>query len=96
MAQPAARIGDMHSCPVVSGETPHTGGPIGPMGSPDVFIEGRAAARLGDLAACQGPPDQITRGSQTVFINGKSAARQGDGTAHGGSIVQGALMVNIG
>lgn len=97
MGKAAARIGDRHSCPLTTGGTPHEGGPIGPLGgSPNVNIEGKAAARVGDPAICKGPPDKILIGSFKVFINGLPAARVGDRTAHGGKIEQGASKVNIG
>lgn len=86
----------MHTCPMSSGNTPHVGGPIGPMGSPNVNFGGMPAARVGDMAACTGPPDVIIAGSAVVFINGLPAVRMGDGTAHGGQIVQGLATVNIG
>lgn len=96
MGSPAARLGDMHICPMYSGDTPHVGGPVGPIGSPNVNFGGLPATRMGDMAACSGPPDLIVGGSTTVFINGLPAARMGDGTAHGGAIVQGLPTVNIG
>lgn len=92
----AARLNDMHVCPMVTGTTPHVGGPIMPPGEPTVLIEGMPAARVGDMALCTGPPDTITAGSGTVFIGGKPAARMGDSTAHGGSIILGATTVLIG
>jgi uncharacterized Zn-binding protein involved in type VI secretion len=65
---PAARVGDMHTCPMVdAGYVPHVGGPI-LMGSPTVIIGGMPAARMGDLAACAGPPDSIVMGCPTVLI----------------------------
>lgn len=93
---PAARITDMHVCPLVTGTVPHVGGPILPPGAPTVLIEGLPAARVGDLATCVGPPDTIAVGSGTVFIGGMPAARLGDSTAHGGTIVGGAPTVLIG
>jgi hypothetical protein len=51
MGQPAARVGDMHVCPMVTGIVPHVGGPILPPGCPTVLIGGQPAARLGDLTA---------------------------------------------
>jgi len=96
MGKPAARIGDMHTCPASTGDTPHVGGPLGPAGSPNVNIGGIPAARVNDPAVCTGPPDQISAGSTTVFINGKPAARMGDSTAHGGKVIQGCFTVNIG
>lgn len=92
----AARVGDMHACPMVSGTVPHVGGPVIPPGSPAVLIGGLPAARVGDLLTCTGPPDTVVTGSATVFIGGMPAARQGDSTAHGGSIVQGLPTVLLG
>ena len=93
---PAARVSDMHVCPMVTGVVPHVGGPILPPGCPTVFIGGLPAARVGDMAVCVGPPDSIVLGSFTVMIGGTPAARMGDMTAHGGSIVMGFPMVMIG
>ncbi len=92
----AARAGDMHVCPMVTGTVPHVGGPVMPPGCPTVMIQGMPAARLGDMATCAGPPDTIVMGSSTVMIGGMPAARQGDTTAHGGSIILGAPTVMIG
>jgi len=92
----AARINDMHVCPMVTGNVPHVGGPILPAGEPTVLIEGMPAARVGDMALCTGPPDTIAMGSATVLIGGMAAARMGDTTAHGGSIIAGAPTVLIG
>ncbi len=96
MGQPAARINDMHVCPMVTGPVPHVGGPILPPGEPTVLIGGMPAAVLGDMAVCTGPPDSIIAGSSTVLIGGKPAARLGDSTAHGGTIVLGEVTVLIG
>lgn len=96
MGQPAARVTDMHVCPMVTGNVPHVGGPILPAGEPTVLIGGMPAARLGDMAVCSGPPDTITGGSATVLIGGKPAARMTDTTAHGGTIVAGLATVLIG
>lgn len=93
---PAARIGDMHVCPMVTGVVPHVGGPIIGPGSPTVLIGGQPAAVVGDLVTCVGPPDSIIKGSATVMIGGKPAARLGDSTAHGGSIILGVPTVMIG
>ena len=92
----AARITDMHVCPMVTGVVPHVGGPILPPGEPTVLIGGMPAARVGDMATCAGPPDTIIMGSSTVMIGGKPAARMGDTTSHGGSIVAGLPTVIIG
>ncbi|UCG23633.1 MAG: PAAR domain-containing protein [Chloroflexota bacterium] len=95
MSKPAARLGDMHVCPLSDGPKPHVGGPI-ILGAPNVLIGGMPAARLGDTATCVGPPDTIVMGSATVLIGGKPAARMGDSTAHGGTIVVGFPQVLIG
>jgi uncharacterized Zn-binding protein involved in type VI secretion len=94
--KPAARISDMHVCPMVTGIVPHVGGPILPPGAPTVLIGGLPAARVGDMATCVGPPDSIVLGSMTVMISNMPAARLGDMTAHGGSIVLGCFTVLIG
>lgn len=92
----AARINDMHICPMVTGTVPHVGGPILGPGAATVLIGGLPAAVVGDSATCTGPPDSIVAGSATVLIGGKPAARLGDSTAHGGSIVLGDFTVIIG
>jgi uncharacterized Zn-binding protein involved in type VI secretion len=96
MGPPAARITDMHVCPLVTGVVPHVGGPILPPGGITVLIGSLPAARVGDMAVCVGPPDVIALGSMTVLIAGMPAARMGDLTAHGGTIVLGFPTVLIG
>lgn len=91
MGKPAARIGDMHVCPLPY----HVGGPI-ISGSPNVLINSIPAARVSDKATCMAPPDTIAKGSAGVQINGKPAARITDTTAHGGVIVAGSVNVLIG
>ncbi len=93
---PAARAGDMHVCPLVTGVVPHVGGPVIPPGCPTVLIGGMPAARVGDMLTCTGPPDSIIMGSGTVLIGGMPAARLGDSTAHGGQIILGCFTVLIG
>lgn len=84
---PAARVGDMHTCPMVDpGPTPHVGGPILPPGVPAVLIGGQPAAVASGMCTCTGPPDTIAKGSATVMIGYKPAARVGDTTSHGGVI----------
>ena len=95
MPMPAARVGDMHVCPLVTVLVPHVGGPILPPGAITVLIGGLPAARMGDLAVCVGPPDVVVLGSFTVLIKGQPAARLGDMTAHGGAIVMGFPTVLI-
>lgn len=93
---PAARVGDMHVCPMITGVVPHVGGAVMPPGAPTVMIGGMPAARVGDMAVCVGPPDTIVMGSSTVMIGGMPAARLGDSTAHGGVIIVGCPTVIIG
>ncbi|KLD69634.1 type VI secretion protein [Xanthomonas pisi DSM 18956] len=94
--QPAARLTDLHVCPMVTGVVPHVGGPIIGPGAPTVLIGGLPAARIGDSAVCVGPPDSIVAGAPTVIISGQPAARLGDSTAHGGVITLGCFTVLIG
>lgn len=93
---PAARLTDMHVCPMVTGVVPHVGGPIAAPGVPTVLIGMLPAAVVGDMCVCVGPPDTIAMGSTSVMIGGKPAARMGDTTAHGGKIVIGCPTVMIG
>lgn len=99
MGKPAARVGDLHVCPMVTPglpPIPHVGGPILPPGAPTVLIGGQPAACMGDLCTCVGPPDSIVVGSATVLIGGRPAARMGDQTVHGGTITLGLPTVLIG
>ena len=97
---PAARLTDMHTCPMQTPGVPpipHVGGPIVGPGTPTVLIGGLPAARVGDVATCVAPaPDSIVQGSATVLIGGVPAARMGDATAHGGTITTGVSTVMIG
>jgi uncharacterized Zn-binding protein involved in type VI secretion len=93
---PAARVGDMHACPMVTGVVPHVGGPIVGPGVPTVLVGGLPAAVIGDSCTCVGPPDSIVAGSATVLIGGKPAARMGSTTSHGGAVVLGLPTVLIG
>ncbi len=96
---PAARVSDMHVCPMQTPgvpPVPHVGGAIVGPGAPNVLIGGVPAAVVGDSAVCIGPPDTIVAGSATVMIGGKPAARQGDSTSHGGTIMLGLPTVIIG
>lgn len=97
MGKPAARQGDMHTCPMVDpGPKPHVGGPISGPCAPTVLAGGVPVAVVSDVATCAGPPDSVACGSATVLAQGKPAARLGDSTAHGGVIVAGMPTVLIG
>lgn len=83
---PAARIGDMHICPMLNPGVPpppHVGGPV-VLGSPMVLIGGAPAARMGDMLVCAGPPDSIIMGCPTVLIgSGGSGSGSGGGASAG-------------
>lgn len=99
MGLPAARITDMHLCPMITPGVPpipHVGGPILGPGVPTVLIGKMPAVVMGDMCTCVGPPDTIVKGSTGVMIGGRPAARMGDLTVHGGSIVFGFPTVLIG
>lgn len=93
--KPIATIGSMHVCPMVTGYVPHVGGPVSGPGAPNVLINGKPAALMGDMCVCTGPPDSIVQGEPTVLINGTPVATMGSMTAHGGSIVMGEPTVLI-
>ena len=93
---PAARLTDLHTCPMSDGPKPHVGGPITGPGCPTVLIGGLPAANVGSMATCVGPPDSLVKGSATVLIGGMPAVRVGDVTAHGGVVTVGCFTVLIG
>ncbi len=96
MPMPAARLTDLHLCPMVTALVPHVGGPIVAPGWPTVLIGDLPAARITDMLTCIGPPDAILMGSPTVLIGGLMAARLADPTVHGGVIIMGWPTVLIG
>jgi uncharacterized Zn-binding protein involved in type VI secretion len=79
--QPAARIGDMHACPLLTGTVPHVGGPL-VLGSFSVMVGNMPQSRVGDIAVCVGPPDAVAMGCPTVVV----------GTAGGAAGFSGLLM----
>ena len=95
---PAARVGDMHTCPMQTPApvpVPHVGGPILPPGVPTVLIGGLPAACVGDMATCVGPPDSILPpGCPTVLIGAGGGGGGGGGggmsSGGGGSVEAGA------
>ena len=78
--KPAARAGDMQTCPMQdpmpppAPPKPHVGGPI-LKGSATVIIGGQPAAVMGDLVSGAAAVGPITMGSPTVLIGGRPAAR---------------------
>lgn len=97
MERPAARVNDIHICPLVNPSgTPHVGGPILPPSAPTVKINDQPAARVGDHAFCVGaPPDTIRGGLITVFICGSPSSRLLDPT-DAGKIFAGSPNVLLG
>nr|WP_122208577.1 PAAR domain-containing protein [Pseudomonas viridiflava] len=89
MVKPAARITDPTSCPM-----PGHGAKAISSGSPDVFFDGLAAARKGDICSCGSM--LISGVSATVFINGKNAALVDTIGSHGDVVVAGSGTVIIG
>ncbi|OYQ16422.1 hypothetical protein B7L09_17070 [Pseudomonas mandelii] len=87
--KPAARLTDPTTCPLPG----HGTNPIA-SGSPDVFFNGLAAARVSDKCTC----GQVLNGgfSSTVFINGLNAMTLDSTTSHGGVVIGGSGNVIIG
>lgn len=82
----ATRIGDGTSgvCNIGLPCCPHGRTGTNATGSPNVFINGAAAHRVGDTGPCNCPHGgtfQSTSGSSTVFVNGRPLTRIGDATA---------------
>ncbi len=96
MAGPAATIGSMHTCPMVTGYVPHVGGPVTGPGAPGVTVNGVPVSIVGDVCTCVGPPDTITQGCPGVTINGTPVAIVSSMTAHGGVITVGSPGVKVG
>ena len=70
---PAARLTDMHTCPMQTPglpPIPHVGGPIVGPGVPNVLIGKLPAAVVGDMCVCVGTPDSFVTVSATVMIGG--------------------------
>ena len=95
----ATRIGDA--------DVAHCSGMTRAVGSPDVFINGIAVSRQGDVntshllpgGADDGCPPHtapITTGSPTVFINNKGCGRVGDAITGCTSVAAGSPNVFVG
>jgi uncharacterized Zn-binding protein involved in type VI secretion len=88
---PAARLGDLHTCPV------HGISPVLGPGGNNVFIGDQIAARKTDFCMCPtSGPDPILDGSPTVLIRDQPAARFGERCSHGGTVIGGCFTVLIG
>jgi uncharacterized Zn-binding protein involved in type VI secretion len=78
---PAARLGDMHVCPIPGhGMSPITSA------SPDTQINFLGAARVGDVCGCGAV---ITTGFPSIVVDYRPLAYLGSPTSHGGSIISG-------
>jgi uncharacterized Zn-binding protein involved in type VI secretion len=64
---PASRIGDMHTCPLVTVVVPHVGGPL-ILGSFTVLVGDMPQSRVTDMLICVGPPDTVVMGCTTVMV----------------------------
>lgn len=84
---PAARLTDMHTCPICMGATL----PIAGVGAFTVLIGGLPAARMGDFCACVPPPippiDPIIMGIPTILTMGQPQTFMGAPTGKGGVIL---------
>lgn len=90
MPSHAARIGDSHKCPKCKK------GPLVAEGCSTVLLGNHPAARVGDVAECDGGQDEVVTGEATVLIGKQRAARIGDRTGNGGRVIMGMKTVWIG
>lgn len=82
----------------------HCSQPRRAQGSPDVFVNGRAVSRQGDLntthklpgVPCPSHAAPIASGSSTVFVNGRGIGRVGDAISGCTSVAQGSPDVFAG
>jgi uncharacterized Zn-binding protein involved in type VI secretion len=81
---PAAKMTDMHVCPMCNGPVPHVGGPhIGPV-PPTVFVSKMPAACMGDMHICTGPPATILPPACPTVLFGPAGACGGGPSGGGG------------
>lgn len=85
-----ATVGDTHTCPMVTGNTPHIGGTI-ITGASGIFLNDKPVARMGDKCICTGCGMTciIIQGDANVLVDGKPIAYVGCMTSHGGVITSG-------
>ena len=90
---PAATMGDMHVCPMVTPGVPpipHVGGPlVGPV-PPTVLIGKKPAACVGDMAICVGPPSTILPPGCPTVLLGQAGGGGGGGGGGGAKDAQAA------
>ena len=90
---PAARIGDMHTCPMVTVLVPHVGGPI-VLGAWNVLVSGPPQARMTDMCVCVGPPSMLVLGSFTTLVGMAGSGAGGIGGAV--ALVAGGMLAGAG
>jgi len=83
---PAARVADMHTCPMVTGVVPHVGGPIIPPCVPTVLVGSMPQATVGDMAICVGPPDVIIPPAAITVLVGTGGGGGGGGGGGAGGL----------
>lgn len=94
---PAARVGDMHVCPMMTPGVPpipHVGGPI-VKGAFVVLLGNMPSARVGDTAVCVGPTDTIAMGAPTVLIGEGGGGGGGGGGAGASGASMGAAASSV-
>lgn len=96
---PAARVGDMHTTPMVTPGTPpipQVGGPIVGPGCANVLISKMPAAVVGDMATTVGPPGTIMLGSMNVLIGMNGSGGGGGGGSASAALAQAAQGLKAG
>ena len=88
MSKPIVRLGDTtsHGGVVVSA-------------APTTIVEGKPAARVGDMTTCPIPghgANPIVSGDSTCIVEGSPVARQGDMTACGAILIAGQVTSSAG
>ncbi|MGL5228877.1 MAG: PAAR domain-containing protein [Bacteroidales bacterium] len=80
---------------MVTGVTPHIGGPIVGPGNSGILIDGTPVSVIGDTCICCGPPDVVVQGYSGVLADGMPITVQNCMTAHGGVIPMGIPGVTV-
>ena len=93
MSKLIATVGDTHTCPTVTGTTPHIGGTI-ITGYSKMLVNNRPVARMGDKVICTGCGmiATIIQGDANVLVGSKRIAYVGCMTSYGGFITSGQAM----
>lgn len=84
-----------HICPMITGLTPHIGGPVAGPGCPGILIDGKPVSVMGDACICCGPPDVVVQGYPGILADGVPIVVQDCMTAHGGIIPLGVPGVTV-